>query len=161
MRAALPAGVHESIERRSDPSRRSARARLAIAVARRRTELDADVACRFECARVRSRLVVRMRSRSRCAMKSAEATLTQAAKPHADRGRIMGLLVLSLIVVFVAAWMQVKGRSAVHKRIAPALNPNIEPSRFDANAWRLPADELLGFVAIPAGTFVMGSDPAL
>lgn len=94
-------------------------------------------------------------------MKSAEATLTQAAKPHVDRGRIVGLFVLSFIVVFVAAWMQVKGRSAVHAHVAPALNPTIEPSRFDANAWRLPADELLGFVAIPAGTFVMGSDPAL
>ncbi len=31
--------------------------------------------------------------------------------------------------------------------------------RFDENAWRLPAEPLLGFVEIPAGPFRMGSDP--
>ena len=32
---------------------------------------------------------------------------------------------------------------------------------FRADAWYLPDDELLGFVKIPAGPFVMGSDPAI
>ena len=32
---------------------------------------------------------------------------------------------------------------------------------FRADAWFLPDDELLGFVEIPAGPFVMGSDPAI
>lgn len=31
-------------------------------------------------------------------------------------------------------------------------------SRFRADAWQLPADDLLGFVQIPAGSFSMGSD---
>ena len=34
-------------------------------------------------------------------------------------------------------------------------------SRFRADAFFLPDDETLGFVEIPAGTFVMGSDPAV
>ncbi len=32
---------------------------------------------------------------------------------------------------------------------------------FRADAWLLPDDDLLGFVEIPAGPFVMGSDPAI
>jgi formylglycine-generating enzyme required for sulfatase activity len=31
--------------------------------------------------------------------------------------------------------------------------------RFDANRWHLPSEEMLGFVRIPAGKFLMGSDP--
>lgn len=34
-------------------------------------------------------------------------------------------------------------------------------SRFRADAWWLPADEMLGFVPIPEGAFTMGSDKAL
>ena len=33
--------------------------------------------------------------------------------------------------------------------------------QFAADAWYLPADDLLGFVHIPAGGFLMGSDPAI
>jgi formylglycine-generating enzyme required for sulfatase activity len=35
------------------------------------------------------------------------------------------------------------------------------PPRFRADAWALPDEELLGFVEIPAGPFVMGADPSL
>jgi formylglycine-generating enzyme required for sulfatase activity len=36
-----------------------------------------------------------------------------------------------------------------------------QPPRFRADAWSLPAEELLGFVEIPGGTFVMGADVRL
>jgi formylglycine-generating enzyme required for sulfatase activity len=40
--------------------------------------------------------------------------------------------------------------------------PETQPvSGFDENHWYLPKEELLGFVAIPAGEFLMGSDPAI
>ena len=32
---------------------------------------------------------------------------------------------------------------------------------FRPDAWFLPDDDLLGFVEIPAGPFLMGSDPAI
>ena len=35
------------------------------------------------------------------------------------------------------------------------------PERFRADAWHLPDEPLLGFVEIPGGPFLMGSDPAL
>ena len=44
-------------------------------------------------------------------------------------------------------------------RVGPALPANLEGYR--ADAWFLPDDPLLGFVEIPAGPFVMGSDPAV
>lgn len=42
----------------------------------------------------------------------------------------------------------------------PPPSPGEEFSRFRTDAWFLPDDELLGFVRVPAGPFVMGSDPA-
>lgn len=78
-----------------------------------------------------------------------------------DRGRAMGMAVLVTIVLSVAAWMQVHGRAVVHAPLADRTEPRIEPSRFTANEWRMPEDALLGFVAIPAGSFTMGSDPAV
>ncbi len=42
---------------------------------------------------------------------------------------------------------------------APALPESLDGYR--ADAWFLPDDPLLGFVEIPAGRFVMGSDPAI
>jgi formylglycine-generating enzyme required for sulfatase activity len=43
----------------------------------------------------------------------------------------------------------------------PPMAAPSDPSRFRADAWFLPAEELLGFVEIPAGPFLMGSDPTL
>lgn len=43
----------------------------------------------------------------------------------------------------------------------PPMAGTSDLSRFRADAWFLPAEELLGFVEIPAGPFLMGSDPGL
>jgi len=51
-------------------------------------------------------------------------------------------------------------RLSVKERVAAgnALGERGDP-RFDARAWYLPVDPLLGFIEIPAGPFLMGSDP--
>lgn len=50
--------------------------------------------------------------------------------------------------------------SAIPTEDQPTANPAELPG-FRGDAWFLPDDELLGFVEIPAGPFVMGSDPAI
>lgn len=47
-----------------------------------------------------------------------------------------------------------KERAAAGNRLAPLGDP-----RFRADAWYLPDEPLLGFVKIPEGPFLMGSDP--
>jgi formylglycine-generating enzyme required for sulfatase activity len=46
---------------------------------------------------------------------------------------------------------------------APSVDVSLpgEVPGFRADAWYLPDEELLGFVEVPAGPFVMGSDPAV
>jgi formylglycine-generating enzyme required for sulfatase activity len=83
--------------------------------------------------------------------------------PKGDRGRVIGLGVITLAVLFATVWMYVHGRAAMAAPSRPAL-PHIEPAndeRFRADATQLPNDSMLGFVEIPVGAFVMGSDPAL
>jgi formylglycine-generating enzyme required for sulfatase activity len=74
--------------------------------------------------------------------------------------RRSGLTALTLIVSFVAIWLHVKGRSAVQTRTQPLPPISIpaDSARFNGNFWHLPNEPLLGFVEIPAGAFVMGSD---
>lgn len=78
-----------------------------------------------------------------------------------DRGRTIGLAVLTGIVCFVAVWMYAQGRPALSMSSQPRAVPSVESARFADNAWKLPNDALLGFVAIPGGTFFMGSDSAV
>jgi formylglycine-generating enzyme required for sulfatase activity len=77
--------------------------------------------------------------------------------------RRTGLAILAAIVAFVAVWLTYQGRRMeADLEQTPALPPISEsPSlqRFRADAFYLPDDPLLGFVEIPSGTFVMGSDP--
>jgi formylglycine-generating enzyme required for sulfatase activity len=57
--------------------------------------------------------------------------------------------------------LYIRGRTAI---AAPARAlPRVETTdaRFDPAAWSLPKEPLLGFVEIPAGSFTMGSDPAV
>lgn len=78
-----------------------------------------------------------------------------------DRGRVMGLGALALIVTCVAAVLYVSGRSAIHAMSTSTMTSKVESSRFNSNPWNLPHDAMVGFVAIPAGAFLMGSDPAI
>jgi formylglycine-generating enzyme required for sulfatase activity len=66
----------------------------------------------------------------------------------------------ALIVVGACGWPPAGNRAQAEPAPASAADrPGI--SGFRADAWFLPDDELLGFVAISAGPFVMGSDPAI
>jgi formylglycine-generating enzyme required for sulfatase activity len=52
--------------------------------------------------------------------------------------------------------------SPVDVERTPSARPNAESAlRTRSDAWFLPDDELLGFVEIPAGPFLIGSDPAV
>lgn len=96
--------------------------------------------------------------------KAPTETQTQRVSSTAiahDRGRAIGLAVLATIVSFVAIWMYVEGRPALSAPSKAIVAGDMTPSRFVGNAWHLPDDALLGFVAIPAGAFFMGSDPAI
>ncbi|MDA1371943.1 MAG: SUMF1/EgtB/PvdO family nonheme iron enzyme [Proteobacteria bacterium] len=76
-------------------------------------------------------------------------------------GRTVGFTAMTLIILAVAFWMS---RESSRLEIndsgeAIATGPALEGFRSDA--WYLPDDELLGFVAVAAGSFIMGSNPAL
>jgi formylglycine-generating enzyme required for sulfatase activity len=79
----------------------------------------------------------------------------------ADRGRLVGIVVLGVIVVFVTIWMYVRGRAAIAATVLSAPRVESNDARFNVSAWNLPNEPMLGFVEIPAGVFTMGSDPAV
>jgi len=58
-----------------------------------------------------------------------------------------------MIALMRAEHFPVVERAAAGKALAALQDP-----RFDAGQWYLPAEPLLGFVAVPAGEFLMGSD---
>jgi formylglycine-generating enzyme required for sulfatase activity/predicted ATPase len=49
----------------------------------------------------------------------------------------------------------------VERALAGRTLATLGDPRFDPHAWYLPVDPLLGFVEIPAGPFIMGSDPQI
>jgi formylglycine-generating enzyme required for sulfatase activity len=66
-----------------------------------------------------------------------------------------------LVAIVTAVLIQARNQpaaSAAPVRYAPPSAADVEGFRPDA--WFLPADDLLGFVEIPAGPFLMGSSPA-
>jgi formylglycine-generating enzyme required for sulfatase activity len=86
---------------------------------------------------------------------------TPERTPGVPRAALVGLaafLVLAAVVWSVQNGMETV-RSAQGRTLLPALSGDL--SRFDAEAWYLPADGALGFVEIPGGPFWMGSDPAV
>jgi formylglycine-generating enzyme required for sulfatase activity len=77
--------------------------------------------------------------------------------------RRTGLAFLAAIVTFVAAWLTYQGMSMesdlAQARLPPPISESPSLRRFRSDAFYLPDDPLLGFVEIPAGAFLMGSDP--
>ena len=74
----------------------------------------------------------------------------------------IGWVVLAALVAIVAAVLfQARTRPAAGAApVRYPAPPGTEVKGFRADAWFLPDDDLLGFVEVPAGPFLMGSDPA-
>jgi formylglycine-generating enzyme required for sulfatase activity len=74
----------------------------------------------------------------------------------------VGHVIVAGIVVGVALLLYFRGGGPAPGSASPPLRPTV-PAKlpgFRSDAWMLPEDELLGFVEVPAGSFIMGSDKA-
>lgn len=96
-------------------------------------------------------------------MTDASKPLEPAAKPatRSAPGRTIGFSVMTVMILFAGFWMQRQSELVNTPPTSTATTPAAAPVGFRADAWFLPDEELLGFVAIPAGSFIMGSNPVL
>jgi formylglycine-generating enzyme required for sulfatase activity len=87
--------------------------------------------------------------------------LAESSTHPEGRAVWIGWAVLAALVVIVAAVLSQAGsQSASRSASLPRPLPPASDARgFVPDAWYLPDDKLLGFVEIPAGAFVIGSDP--
>ena len=77
---------------------------------------------------------------------------------------VTGVAILTAVVLAVAVWMASQPPAPPATDTVPGLRPMAGPADlpgFRSDTWWLPDDELLGFVEIPAGSFLMGSDTAI
>ena len=75
-----------------------------------------------------------------------------------------GTVPLAFLAIVGSVWIALRlsqGAPAQASGDAQALATIAEVAGFRADAWFLPDDELLGFVEIPTGPFVMGSDASV
>ncbi len=80
--------------------------------------------------------------------------------PEPIPGRAMGLTIMCLVILFVAAWMTLQsGRQDVNDAALP-MDIGSQTGFLDYEEY-LPDEMLMGFVLIPAGPFTMGSNPTL
>ena len=80
-------------------------------------------------------------------------------------GRTIGVVIMCALIVFVAAWMSrqselITRQQTIESFPGTAVNDQTETG-FRSDAWHLPDDDSFGFVEIAAGSFIMGSNPAL
>lgn len=76
-------------------------------------------------------------------------------------GRTLGFVIMSLLILFVAAFMVQQSQQLDSDDTAARVTANPELAGFRSDLWYLPDGPMLGFVEIPAGAFIMGSNPAL
>ena len=74
-------------------------------------------------------------------------------------GRTVGFVIMSVLIVCVAIFMQFESQEMGTQENMAAYSGPL--AGFDQDLFYLPDDDLAGFVAIPAGSFTMGSNPAL
>ena len=81
---------------------------------------------------------------------------------QSQRAVWIGSAVLAALVAIVAAVLiQARSQpSANAKPVQYSIPSGVPMDGFRSDAWFLPNDDLLGFVEIPGGPFLMGSDPA-
>ncbi len=85
----------------------------------------------------------------------------QSVTSAETRGARIGFIILAVLVSFVAVWMYVQGRKALQEEVRAIDASPVSISGFRSDLWQLPEERLLGFVEIPAGEFLMGSDPGV
>ena len=94
-----------------------------------------------------------------------EHTVTQSplSTPREQGTSPVGLAVLTILILGVAAWMYTQRPTSISSAATGATAPlgamPADLPGFRPEAWFLPDDELLGFVEITAGPFSMGGDP--
>ena len=84
----------------------------------------------------------------------------QATRSHG----FIGMTILASMILFVAFWMSYQGAESIltgETETEILTDDWTDLDGFRADAWFLPDEVLLGFVEIPAGPFVIGSDPAI
>lgn len=77
---------------------------------------------------------------------------------------LKGAVPLAFLAIVASVWIALRfsqGPPAQTARVAPPPAVLGEVAGFRADAWFLPDEELLGFVEIRAGVFLMGSDPSV
>jgi formylglycine-generating enzyme required for sulfatase activity len=77
------------------------------------------------------------------------------------RGQVGGVIIVLLVGV-VSAWLYIQRPDPLltSSSSSSAMRVDLsEPEGFRRDVWFLPDEELLGFVEVPAGPFLMGSDP--
>lgn len=88
--------------------------------------------------------------------------------------RTIGVSIMVLLIAFAAVWMQGQGTQNLEPAIGNSSDAEIQQGAevqqeidaanmngFREDAWYLADDPLLGFVEIPTGSFIMGSNPTL
>ena len=95
-------------------------------------------------------------------MSGSDESRPDASGPPLSAG---GIAFVAVLVVAVTAWIVVQrpqSESVVNAERFSGLTASFgNPSGLRSDAWFLPDEELLGFVEVPTGPFLMGSDPAI
>lgn len=85
------------------------------------------------------------------------------ARPGTDSPGLVGPAFLAVLIIGAAVWLGLQpapGASAPAAGPVPPMAAPADLPGFRADAWFLPDDAQLGFVEVPAGPFLMGTDPA-
>ena len=87
------------------------------------------------------------------------ADMGVAGTDSAEPLRVPALAALVTLIVVGSSWVAFPPPDS-RDDVMPSLAPPASMPGFREDAWFLPDDDLLGFVDVPGGSFLMGSDPA-
>lgn len=85
-------------------------------------------------------------------------------EPHeasASPSDAKGFAIIAAITIAVAAWLTSQAPQGAAAPTPASESDNAAFPGFRPDAWFLPEDALFGFVEIPEGPFLMGSDPSI
>ncbi|MFK7864666.1 MAG: formylglycine-generating enzyme family protein [Pseudohongiellaceae bacterium] len=103
------------------------------------------------------------KSKTKSKLSTVAETPAYSAPAPLEPSRTLGLLVLLMLIIFTSVWLtreSIESRSS-ERAVAETMVDQQSLDGFDQEAWFLPDDNAWGFVEIPAGSFTMGSNPAI